>query len=491
MGNSLVSRNNGRSNRADVERGARAVVTTDSGRSSSSSGEEEEEARPPWMRVLHRVPPRLREKNKKAYDPCVVSLGPYHHGQPQFREFEELKDELVNIMLKADHRRHLFRANILERIEDIRHFYGGLSRDEYDDEALAEMMLRDACIVLYIVEMCAGNEEVEENRKLEKAMFVFRRLGMFHWYVMAVDVVYKLENQIPWWLINSLIKSAYDGHNKEEGEALILRFLSFRTSGDSTKLKQLPWYQVRDEYCPLHLLEAIRITNLVNPEVPKINNLLDLDRYGEEKATFKCCKWWRRKSYAPAAIAGRRLPFRSVTELKAKGIHFKPSSNFLLDIRFDSYYFFAVLHLPVIAVSKEDGITFSNMVALEMSPGTPCTDMMVTSYLGLMKSMIEDSKDVKALQEKGIIESFVGESEEIVRMFKEIDSHGMESIGGVFDVMKMRINEHCNSKAKTWIAELINTNFRSPWTAIALFAAAFLLCLTFLQTYFTINPRKT
>ncbi|KAH6799742.1 hypothetical protein C2S51_036226 [Perilla frutescens var. frutescens] len=130
-------------------------------------------------------------------------------------------------------------------------------------------------------------------------------------------------------------------------------------------------------------------------------------------------------------------------------------------------------------------------MALEISPGTPCADMMVTSYLALMKSMIEDSKDVKALLEKGIIVSFVGESEEVVRIFKETDSHGIENIQGVFDVMKMRINDHCNGKAKTWIAELINTNFHSPWTAIALFAAAFLLCLTFLQTYYTINPRNT
>ncbi|KAH6786766.1 hypothetical protein C2S52_006318 [Perilla frutescens var. hirtella] len=169
----------------------------------------------------------------------------------------------------------------LARIEDIRHFYGGLLRDEYD-EALAEMMPRDACVVLYCVEMNAAKEEDEENGE-EKVMFLFRRLGMFQASLMAADV-YKLENQIPWWLINSLIRSAYDGDKKEEGEALMFRFLSFQTLGNFTKLKQLPWYLVRDEYFPLHLLEAIRITSLVNPEDPEINNLLDFDRYAEEMA---------------------------------------------------------------------------------------------------------------------------------------------------------------------------------------------------------------
>ncbi|KAH6808499.1 hypothetical protein C2S51_029607 [Perilla frutescens var. frutescens] len=429
------------------------------------------------MRVLHRVPPRLQERNKKAYDPSVVSLGPYHHGQPQFREFEELKNKLVNIMLKADHRRRLFRANILARIRDIRHFYGGLSRDEYDEEALAEMMLG---VVFYFVETTAGYGGSLTD------MFQSRRLGMFQAGLMAVDVVFKLENQIPWWLIKSLIKLAYDGDKKEAGEALMLRFLNSQSFGDFRVLKQLPWNPVRDEYFPLHLLEVIHIALLVHPEDPKINNPCETRTRTTTTTTFKCCKWWRRKSYA----ADRERTFRSVTELKAKGIYFKPSSNFLHDIRFDSYHFFGVLHLPVLLVSEGVGTALSNMVALELSPVTPCTDTTVTSYLVLMKSMIENSKDVKALQEKGIIVSFVGESEEIVRMFKEIDFDGIETIP-VFDEIKMRINNHCKSKAKTWIAQLINTYFHSPWTAIALLAAVFLLCLTCLQTYYTLNPRNT
>ncbi|KAK4387757.1 hypothetical protein Sango_2382300 [Sesamum angolense] len=104
-----------------------------------------------------------------------------------------------------------------------------------------------------------------------------------------------------------------------------------------------------------------------------------------------------------------------------------------------------------------------------------------------MKSLIENPKDVKELRENGILFSRLGSDEEVVELFKEIDTYGLGS-RYVFPDVKMRIEEHCNSKAKTWMAELIHTYFRSPWTAVALFAATFLLCLTFLQTFYTIRP---
>lgn len=59
----------------------------------------------------------------------------------------------------------------------------------------------------------------------------------------------------------------------------------------------------------------------------------------------------------------------------------------------------------------------------------------------------------------------------------------------VFEEVK-RINEHCDSKPETWMADLIQTYFDSPWNAIALLAAMFHLCLSFLQTYYRIHPAK-
>ena len=108
-----------------------------------------------------------------------------------------------------------------------------------------------------------------------------------------------------------------------------------------------------------------------------------------------------------------------------------------------------------------------------------------------MKALIHNANDVKVLREKGILYGLLASDEDVVEIFKSIDTYGYSNrTRGLFRDVKMGIEEHCNSKVRTWTADLMKTNFRSPRTVIALATAAFLICLTFLQTYFTIYPCK-
>ncbi|KAG6386637.1 hypothetical protein SASPL_151805 [Salvia splendens] len=153
---------------------------------------------------------------------------------------------------------------------------------------------------------------------------------------------------------------------------------------------------------------------------------------------------------------------------------------------FFSFALYAELHLPFFNITNNSKTFFSNIIAFEMSPETE-TDYGVTSYFNFMKTLILNASDVKVLREKGILYSRLASDEEVVEMFKSIDTYGY-SKHGLLDEVKMRIEEHCSSKAKTWMADLVNTKFRSPWAVIALAAAAFLLALTVVQTYYTVNP---
>ncbi|CAA2997465.1 Hypothetical predicted protein [Olea europaea subsp. europaea] len=127
------------------------------------------------------------------------------------------------------------------------------------------------------------------------------------------------------------------------------------------------------------------------------------------------------------------------------------------------------------------------MIAYEASPESD-TGIPIICYVNFLKSLIVKSEDVKELREKKILFSTLDSDEQVVEVIKEIDTSGLDNYY-IFDDVKMRIEKHCSSKAKTWIAELIHTYFRNPWTFIALLAATFLLCLTFLQTYYTVNPK--
>ncbi|KAL6523816.1 hypothetical protein OROHE_016354 [Orobanche hederae] len=431
----------------------------------------------PQCRVLHKVPPQVREQKKHIYDPVVLSLGPYHHGQPQFQHVEKFKGEVLGIMFDSKDK-DLLLNKIRSRVDEIRNFYGDSSSPrEGDDEALAEIMLRDGCFVLYYMEICSGDED--------KDVYISRRLGLSEVAFMFRDF-FMLENQIPLWLIELLFTLIYIN---EEWEAFLSTFLSHMKFGDE-RMTNIPWKYKEEE--PLHLLEAHR-TTLVGGESFNSIGLVTTTTTTTKthrRGIHKFFRWGWKKSLCPSTSLFKTVnsQFRSVTDLKGKGIRFGPSSECLRDIKFNSYLFYGKLELPIWFVTNNSKVFFSNLIALEMSPETN-TDFSVISYINFMKSLIAEAKDVKELREKDILFSSLANDEEVVTMFKEMDTYGMDNIS-IFQDVRERIDKHCDSRGKTWKAELIHTYFRSPWTAIALFAATFLLSLTFIQTLYTMNPAK-
>lgn len=181
--------------------------------------------------------------------------------------------------------------------------------------------------------------------------------------------------------------------------------------------------------------------------------------------------------------------FRSVTDLKAKGIRFGPSrTQSLRDVSFNSRgFFYGRLDLPEWAVSIYTKVFFLNLVAYELSPNQP-TEAEVVSYINLMKSLIEGPEDVKELREKKIFYNMLGSDEEVLNVFKDINTYG-ENNRLLFQHVKAQIQAHYNSRIKTWIAELIHTNFRSPWTVTAFLAAVALLAISAAQLYYAVHPK--
>ncbi|XP_047974748.1 UPF0481 protein At3g47200-like [Salvia hispanica] len=432
-------------------------------------------------RVLYKVPVQMKRYKEHFYEPEVVPLGPYHHrGHPQSQLVDPLKNELEVLLCKDPNRKSFLLGEIRKRIDEIRRFYMGA--DAYDDEELAEMMLRDACFLICNMQGGETSDLIGRRLGLSGKLFMYRDIRM-------------LENQIPLWLISlihpdpqlllcqylNLIVFGDDIRptQQNEGGAELLVF------GGYTRITQLPWENGKGEE-PLHLLDAWYRILLYRNESP------DKSRCFSQiiKSYFNQASAKKRSSITVWRMVNS--PFRSATDLRAKGIHFRRSSNCLTDIKFFSCAFYAELQLPSFYVTNSSKVYFSNLISFEMSPKRDTdkdTVFGLTSYLNFMKALIHNANDVKVLREKGILYGLLATDEDVVEMFKSIDTYGYPNRGLFLDV-KMMIEEHCNNKARTWMADLMKTNFRSPWTIIALVAATFLLCLTFLQTYFTINPRN-
>ncbi|KAK4432068.1 hypothetical protein Salat_0968900 [Sesamum alatum] len=399
----------------------------------------------PRPQRIYKVPPLLLADKEHVYHPRVLSLGPYHHGQPQFPRVEEFKTDILNRFVSADKDKAFFCNKILERIDRIRSYYEEGSTAKFNDEALAEMMLRDACFML-----C--HMEVKSDRE-------YLPLGMSVTSFLYQDF-YMLENQIPLWILRLLIGLKYGTNGKAALFSKLLSCMKLRDNGQT----RIPW---KDANEPPHLLAALRKILLFGP--------------GQHVTEL------RSSSESMYKIASSSQ-FRSVMDLKAKGVHFRPSSSCLMDIRFHSNSFYGLLHLPIWYISNNTKVIFSNMIAYEMSAET-ATNCGVLSSVSFMKTLIENAKDVKELREKGILFSCLESDEEVVKVFKEINTFGMDYLSTFGDV-KMRIEEYCSSKAKTWMADLINTYFRSPLPLIALVVGALLLCLEIIQVHYAIHPVK-
>ncbi|KAJ8537894.1 hypothetical protein K7X08_014434 [Anisodus acutangulus] len=433
------------------------------------AGEEEQTEKYP----MQMVPLLMREENKESnddYDPKVVSLGPYHHGKEKLKFVEDFKPTAVRMFIETLDE-NVFMAAILEDIGYTRSCYPEEFKSKYSDEEFARMMLRDACVILNYI----GPSLEEESRNRAETI---GHLGTAVYISIRRDM-YLLENQVPFRILEILVRLKYNTNR----HAFIkdMEKFSFKMffHDEEEKIEEVNETNKLGTKA-LHLLEIFRRVIVTGHETTAgdnpccdINNLV---------ATL-CCE------DADNAPTGGRYVFRSVTDLKSKGIHFRASRiKSLKGVRFSPTQFghSAKLKLPLLYVGMETRVFFKNVIAYEFSPYVANNDKAVTAYVSFMKLLVVTKQDVKELREKKIIINRLGSDKEVVQVYKDLNTYGAED-NSYFWHVKNEIEEHYNSKAKTWMAELNSTYFNNPWSIVALIGSLFLLCLDIVQTYYTVN----
>ncbi|XP_039169969.1 uncharacterized protein LOC104429867 [Eucalyptus grandis] len=102
---------------------------------------------------IYRVPTKLRQVEAKAYDPSIVSIGPYHHGDQHLKEMEEVKLKFFHRVFKSRQEGEDELDRVISAMEKLepraRSCYADdvkLSRDEF-----IEMMTIDGCFILQLL----------------------------------------------------------------------------------------------------------------------------------------------------------------------------------------------------------------------------------------------------------------------------------------------------------------------------------------------------
>ncbi|KAJ9548068.1 hypothetical protein OSB04_020611 [Centaurea solstitialis] len=420
-------------------------------------------------RRIDKLPPLLIKgekgrRNQQYYEPAVVSLGPYHHDRPDLAQAEKyklitLKEFSFSIGRKID---YLYNK-VFEVVHEARKCYIDGSTDRFSDADFNRMMLRDACFVLFFIE-CT-------SLATKKILLNNEYLGAFG-FANVVSDIFLLENQIPFVVLEVLLDLRFD----DKGEQILNEFFIYLTYGEVNWIDDQKVLD-KDDQKPLHLLELYR-SHFIRLSISfGFSSSIPGRWRGRTKKTDAA------EDYNYVKRVNRSLV--SVMELKAKGIFVKRSDDKSNeDIKFHSRCCYGELELVRRAVTPNSKAIYLNMIAYEMCPHNP-NDFRVSTYIGVMKSLIVHADDVKELRNGGILVHTLGRDEEVVKMYDEIV---VPATNLYMYQLGQGIEKHCTNKYNMWAAELITVYFSSPWKTVALLVASAILFASFLQTYFTIRP---
>ncbi|GKV40808.1 hypothetical protein SLEP1_g48409 [Rubroshorea leprosula] len=465
----------------------------------------------PTKPLIQRATQILHVKNDfdQYFQPIFVAFGPLHHPRDddsRLYRAESSKLQLAAKFIKGSGRTNEdFYNNVKEHLSSLKKCYEQKELDKWkenwDDDDLAWMFLVDGCAVLYLAHL-------DVNHYWEKVgcknidLVAFAKLDMF-----------LLENQLPFQLLQLLMSlctwvphreldgkdEGGDSSHTDNGKApeqvlmdslkcfvhmnamsLDPQHISISISDDRMPKSQTRQHdQQQEEEEPAHLLELLR-RELIGDKLRKQG---EKQQRVKKSGGFwgivkKCCS---RKN---------KQTFRSVTEMKEKGIFFRRSKKGrVTDIEFSDRYCMATLKLPPIVVDDSTIPKLLNLIAYEMCPDF-VNDYEITTYVVFLDSLIDKAEDVKELRVAGVLHNGLGSDEAVAEMFNRMSDNLVPNPELKYSDLQERIQVHCNSLWASDLAQLYHTYFKSPWSFLVFIGVLAGLLLTGLQTYkeFNTNP---
>ncbi|RWR74677.1 UPF0481-like protein [Cinnamomum micranthum f. kanehirae] len=432
--------------------------------------------------LIQKVSRTLREieSNKSCFDPLVVSLGPYHHGQERLMQMEDYKSVAARWFVSlATHNKPPGTITDMEVQVAYQHFIT-VARESCPTHCYADkffllkftyndfmrMMFLDGCFILHFIHLVVeGSDELSNTSHLNQPLIL--------------RDMFLLENQIPYSILKALMSLLQPNQSNEINRFIELVFLLQHKQPRSCSnpinlfIEFFPNFKkdrqitsagsksanTEKEGEPFHLLDFLR------------SKLIGKDAKKSPPSASPESGYWQ-------------YYFRSIMELKTAGIKLRRSkSKCLKDIQFRSGIFDGHLQLPQFMVDDATKTRLLNLIAYEMCPDG-LSDRAVTSYICFLDSLIDHAEDVKELRSKNILLNRLGSDEKVANLFNELANNLTPNSKTYSDVMQ-GIEKHSRSRVKVWIAEFTHTHFTSPWTVMALMAAIFVILLTVAQTYYS------
>ncbi|XP_030968669.1 UPF0481 protein At3g47200-like [Quercus lobata] len=397
--------------------------------------------------TMSRAPTNMRRVDKHAYDPVLVSIGPFHYKNPQLQGHKlQFLFGLMRSQSKEEKERRFQRlAEAMKKLEGrARQCYSETFEDICSD-CFVRMMVIDGCFILELLRYYLRTEKEIVGDPIFRTRWKLP--------VIRLDLV-KLENQLPFFVLQELYMLTSLGHELPLIN-IALNFLEPLV----TRSQKTPKQDHFLERAPDHLLALFHSTFIIP------------SAYGSQMQEKKCL-----------------IP--SVRELQRVGIFLKSGEGDLLDIKYQSHHMTvltgrALLEIPPLFIDYKTGPILRNLVAYEQCDKT--VKPYFTSYIMFFDGLVNTPEDIQILRKKKIFYHVLGSDNEVSELLNDLTKDVAYDWHECYLApLIQKIYQRSNMAHLKIQAAIRREYFSSPVNCISYLITFLLLYLTVIQTMFTV-----
>ncbi|OAY42859.1 UPF0481 protein At3g47200 [Manihot esculenta] len=391
---------------------------------------------------IFRVPQSFIEINGKSYQPHILSIGPYHHGEPHLMMIEEHKWRYLDSLLSRIQSKGLHLEDLLKAVEALemkaRQCYSETIR--FGTDELVEMMVLDGCFIIELFRKVGDVVQVEADDPL----FTMQWIITFFYRDLL-----RLENQIPYFLLECLFDLSSMSAEDESGPSLstlALNFFNYALHRPEDAIAKHANLKGR------HLLDLVR------------SSYIDVDQTQPPKYD------------TPSHI------IHCVSKLRRAGIQLtQGKEDSFLVVKFKH----GVIEMPTITIDDTMRSFLLNCVAYEQCHNG--SSKHLTTYATLLDCLVNTYKDVEYLCDHNIIENYFGTDAEVAKFINNLGKEVAFDIDMSYLAELFKdVNQYYKNSWHVQWAGFKYTYFDTPWSFISALAALILLLLTVAQTFYTV-----